>query len=155
MDRKSTYTFLFVAALLLAIVVGYSSLLRERSRPTVPPDTRLATEVSESLDEERITSVAVGQSDVDQSSKPVGPGGLHKELQVMPKRDRNNLLRLVIRDAGFRCDDVKSSELLYSETGMWQADCGAMLSYSVQIREIGRISIHPIPYGDFSPIERE
>lgn len=155
MDSKSINTFLVVAVALLAIAVGYSSLLRERSQRVDVPDAELASEVSKSLDEERFTSVEAGNSEVNLSQEPVGPGGLHQELMVMPERDRNNLFRLAIRDAGFQCDDVTSSQFLSTETGVWQADCGAMSTYSLLIHEFGGISISPIPYGDFPPVQPE
>ncbi len=140
---------LFVAVALLASAVGYRTLVREQSRRAVLPDSELADQILVPSDEERSTNAAVGVSQADQSLATVGPNGLHQDLLAMPERYRNHILWMTLRDAGFKCDEVRSSQLLGAETGAWRAHCGGISTYSIVIDEFGSISVDPILYGDF------
>ena len=67
----------------------------------------------------------------------------------MPEKYRNNVFWLTIRDAGFRCAEVISNQLLSAEIRTWRAHCGGISSYAVVFDEYGDVFVNPIPYGDF------
>ena len=140
---------LFVAVALLATAVGYRTLIRERPQRAVLPESGFADQILVPSDEMRSTDVAVGVSQADQSLATNGPNRLHQDLIAMSEPKRNHLLWMILGDAGFKCDEVRSSQLLGADA--WRAECGGISTYSIVIGEFNSISINPIPYGDFNP----
>ncbi len=142
---------LLVVLALLATTFGYRASVRQQSQRVVPPESDLADQIFVRSDEERSTSPPVDASQADRSPASVGPDGLHQELMAMGEPYRDHVFWLTLRDAGFKCDEVRSSLLLGTENGAWHADCGEALIYYIVISEYGSISVDTIPYRDAKP----
>jgi hypothetical protein len=80
---------------------------------------------------------------------PVAPGSMQATLLSTTEDSRNQILSLTIRDADFECPSVESAKAVGSNGSVWRVHCGAVLVYWAEVGEFGRLSITPIPYGDF------
>ena len=147
----SAWVALFVAGVLLAAAIGYRALVYKPPHQAALPDSEYADQIPVPSDAGHSNNVPVDAAQADRSPVSSGPDGLHQDLLVMKEPYRNHILWLTIRDAGFKCDEVKASQLLGVETGAWRAHCGGISTYLVIIGEFGNVSVKPILYGDFGP----
>ena len=146
---RSTRFAIFLAVALLATSVGYRVFVLEQSQHEVRPDSDLADQNLVPSDEDHSKSAEVNASQANRSPASVGPNGLHQKLLAMPEPYRNQILLMTLRDAGFKCDEVMTSQLLGIETGAWHAHCGGTLLYRITIGDFGRVSVDLIPHGGF------
>ena len=73
---------------------------------------------------------------------------LHEHMQTLPVAHRNQTLLMSVRDSGFECTEVVSSQLLGES---WHAQCSPATLYRVRIDEFGGTTVAPVPAGDFRP----
>lgn len=64
--------------------------------------------------------------------------------------NRSHILALAIRTAGFTCSSGKSATAAGPSNAMWRVHCGGNDVYWVEVDEFDRLSVEPIPYGDFA-----
>jgi hypothetical protein len=160
MPKNKSAQFAFAGAMaFLAVMVGYQAFVGERPQRFVTPDSDAAKEIVVPSERRPTTSTERDDSHVDRSSVRVGPDGLRRELLEMPETPRDHIFWLTIRDAGFQCDEVESSQPIGGDGIAWRARCGGALVYWVHVDDLGSISVDPALYRDgvgpiAVPIER-
>jgi hypothetical protein len=149
MRKNKSARFVFTVAMaFLAVMVGYQAFVREEPQRFVTPDSEAAKEIVVPAEMPPTTSTERDDSRVDRSSASVGPDGLRRELLEMLEAPRNHIFWLTIRDAGFQCDEVESSQPLGGDAMAWRARCGGALVYWVNVDDLGGISADPALYRD-------
>jgi hypothetical protein len=76
---------------------------------------------------------------------------MQSELLTMTDAARGQIFALTIGDAGFQCPSVQSAKVVGNTGSVWRAHCGEVLVYWVEVNDFGRLSVRPVPYGDFWP----
>jgi hypothetical protein len=85
------------------------------------------------------------------------PSGSQRAQRLSPMQDaltrmsemqRNQLLRLAIRDSGFRCDDVISASSIGNEVRAWRASCVDASRYLVIVDDLEQLAVQPIAWDD-------
>lgn len=76
------------------------------------------------------------------------PSGPAAHLLADPEPARRHLLRLVIGDAGFACEEVRSANALDESGAMWRVNCGQSQLYWVGLDAFGRWSVEPGSYAE-------
>jgi hypothetical protein len=130
---------LAAAVLLLVALAATRGLMRE---PAVVAGGRDLSISDPPLPE------AEGDELLDARTGAPSGGGLPEALLAMADPDRNTVLRLAIRDAGFGCDDVGSVQGAGDRIAGWRVSCGGALAYWVGVDGFGRVSVDPLPHRD-------
>lgn len=79
------------------------------------------------------------------------PGSMQMTLLDTTNQNRALIVSSTIRDAGYECDEVRSSLPVDREGFNWRVNCGDTLTYWIEIDEFGQLSARPMPYGDVEP----
>lgn len=82
------------------------------------------------------------------------PADLHAPTQAqeafraMDEAQRNSIFRLAIRDAGYLCDELRTSPEAGDRLAAWRISCGNAVSYLVGVEPGGDLYIDPMPYAE-------
>jgi hypothetical protein len=146
--KKSARFALIVTTAFLAVMVGYQAFVRDRPQRFLTPHSDAANEPAVPSERRPTTGIERDDSQVEQSSATAGPDGVRRELLNMSETPRNHIFWLTIRDAGFQCDEVESSQPLGADARAWRARCEGALVYWVNVDDLGAISADPAIYRD-------
>jgi len=74
-----------------------------------------------------------------------------RALLAGSEANRNQIFRQTITGIGMMCSEVSSSGEIGSTGAIWRVRCADSATYSVEVDELGRMIVTPMPYGDFAP----
>ncbi len=82
------------------------------------------------------------------------PGSLEETLLQTTRQNRDSMLARTIRERGFECQQLATSDPIGRDGRTWRTNCGNGLIYTIQVDEFGRMSVDAAPYGDVDPSMR-
>lgn len=148
MPKNVSARFAFTLAIaFLAVMVGYQAFVHDQAQQLVTPDSKVEEEIVAPSEMRSTASTARNTSRTDRSAASAGPVDFRRELLGMSEAHRNHIFWLTLRDAGFQCDELESSQLLGGDARAWRAYCGGALVYWVNVDDLGDISVELAPYG--------